>query len=82
MDYGPLHVLAGLDLWVEHGNVVALLGPNGAGKTTTIEILEGIAFHRRIRAGAGVRPRQPCNSAPSPNRSRVAGVRLPDPSAC
>jgi ABC-2 type transport system ATP-binding protein len=33
------HVLAGLDLDVERGEIYALLGPNGAGKTTTVNIL-------------------------------------------
>jgi ABC-2 type transport system ATP-binding protein len=33
--------VAGLDLDVSPGEIVAVLGPNGAGKTTTIEILEG-----------------------------------------
>ena len=42
MKYGQKTVLAGLDLEVHRGEVVALLGPNGAGKTTTIEILEGL----------------------------------------
>lgn len=37
--FGDTHVLAGLDLKVAAGEVVALLGPNGAGKTTTIGIL-------------------------------------------
>lgn len=41
MNYGSTEVLRGVDLAVEHGEVVALLGPNGAGKTTTVEILEG-----------------------------------------
>ncbi|MFJ4002685.1 ABC transporter ATP-binding protein [Streptomyces sp. NPDC090023] len=41
MRYGRQDVLRGLDLTVEHGEVLALLGPNGAGKTTTVEILEG-----------------------------------------
>jgi ABC-2 type transport system ATP-binding protein len=37
--FGETPVLAGLDLEVRAGEVVALLGPNGAGKTTTIGIL-------------------------------------------
>jgi ABC-2 type transport system ATP-binding protein len=45
MRYGTNDVLAGIDLTIARGEVVALLGPNGAGKTTTIEILEG--FRRR-----------------------------------
>jgi ABC-2 type transport system ATP-binding protein len=37
--FGGVRVLAGLDLAVEAGTVLALLGPNGAGKTTTVRIL-------------------------------------------
>ena len=37
---GPdVEALAGLDLEVAEGTVVALLGPNGAGKTTTVKVL-------------------------------------------
>ncbi|HEX6262138.1 MAG TPA: ABC transporter ATP-binding protein [Actinomycetota bacterium] len=39
--YGHVEAVAGLDLTVHRGEVMALLGPNGAGKTTTVEILEG-----------------------------------------
>jgi ABC-2 type transport system ATP-binding protein len=39
--FGPTTAVAGLDLVVPAGAVVALLGPNGAGKTTTVEILSG-----------------------------------------
>ncbi|MDO8147064.1 ABC transporter ATP-binding protein [Isoptericola sp. b515] len=39
--YGTRQALAGVDLHVDRGELVALLGPNGSGKTTTIEILEG-----------------------------------------
>ncbi|MDQ1287162.1 MAG: type transport system ATP-binding protein [Actinomycetota bacterium] len=39
--YGGVTVVDGIDLHLDHGEVVALLGPNGAGKTTTVEILEG-----------------------------------------
>lgn len=37
--YGSMPVLAGVDLELQRGEVLALLGPNGAGKTTTVKIL-------------------------------------------
>ncbi|MFG1912631.1 ATP-binding cassette domain-containing protein [Kribbella sp. NPDC048928] len=37
--YGRTDVLAGVDLSVAEGSVLALLGPNGAGKTTIVRIL-------------------------------------------
>ncbi|MCC2336701.1 ABC transporter ATP-binding protein [Cellulomonas wangsupingiae] len=46
--YGEKRAVDGLDLRVEHGEIVAVLGPNGAGKTTTVETLEGF---RRADAG-------------------------------
>jgi branched-chain amino acid transport system ATP-binding protein len=39
--YGRIEVLHGIDLDVQHGQVVALLGPNGAGKTTTLMVATG-----------------------------------------
>ena len=39
--YGAVSAVAGLDLEVARGEIVALLGPNGAGKTTCVEVLEG-----------------------------------------
>ena len=39
--YGEVEAVAGVDLRVEEGEILAFLGPNGAGKTTTVEILEG-----------------------------------------
>ncbi|WP_282278136.1 ABC transporter ATP-binding protein [Stenotrophomonas sp. PS02297] len=46
--YGALQALAGVDLDLHAGQVLALLGPNGAGKTTTIGLLLGL-----LRADAG-----------------------------
>ncbi len=40
--YGDVEAVAGVDLSVAIGEVVAFLGSNGAGKTTTVEILEGL----------------------------------------
>ena len=37
--FGETRALAGVDLTVERGKVLALLGPNGAGKTTLVRIL-------------------------------------------
>ncbi|TAM91403.1 MAG: ABC transporter ATP-binding protein [Jatrophihabitans sp.] len=46
--YGDRLVLAGVDLSVAPGTVVALLGSNGAGKTTTVQILATL-----LRADSG-----------------------------
>jgi ABC-2 type transport system ATP-binding protein len=40
--YGEVQAVAGVDLSIRSGEVVALLGPNGAGKSTTLEILLGL----------------------------------------
>lgn len=40
--YGSTHILKGIDLRVEAGQVVGYIGPNGAGKSTTIKILIGL----------------------------------------
>jgi iron complex transport system ATP-binding protein len=39
--YGGPEVLAGIDLEVDAGELVAVLGPNGAGKTTLVRIATG-----------------------------------------
>lgn len=37
--YGELHVLKGVDLKIEQGEIVSIVGPSGAGKTTLLQIL-------------------------------------------
>jgi branched-chain amino acid transport system ATP-binding protein len=59
---GPAHILQGVSLSVNAGEVVCLVGRNGAGKTTTMESIMGllsvragrIVFHARP-AGHGLR---------------------------
>jgi ABC-2 type transport system ATP-binding protein len=41
--FGDVTAVAGLDLRVRPGEIVAFLGPNGAGKTSTIDILLGLS---------------------------------------
>jgi branched-chain amino acid transport system ATP-binding protein len=45
--YGLGHILHGLSLAVNEGEVVALLGRNGAGKTTTLRSITGLAPPKR-----------------------------------
>ena len=64
--YGPTPVVAGLDLEVGAGEVVALLGRNGAGKTTT---LLGLAGELRPTTGAVLWEGEPM-TGPLHRRSR------------
>ena len=47
--YGEAHILQGVSLTVDEGEVVTLIGRNGAGKTTTLRSIMGIV---RPRHGA------------------------------
>lgn len=51
--YGESHVLHGIDLTVNQGEVVTLLGRNGAGRTTTLKSILGMVDRRSgsIRIG-------------------------------
>ncbi|KQQ03755.1 MULTISPECIES: ABC transporter ATP-binding protein [unclassified Rathayibacter] len=41
--FGSVTAVAGVDLTVAPGEIVAFLGPNGAGKTTTIDMILGLS---------------------------------------
>jgi len=45
--YGQSHVLQGISLSIEEGEVVALLGRNGVGKTTTLRSIMGLTPPRK-----------------------------------
>ena len=45
--YGESHVLHGVDIVVQPGEVVTLLGRNGAGRTTTMRAVMGLTGTRR-----------------------------------
>ncbi len=47
--YGRSHVLQGVDLEVNQGEIVCLIGRNGAGKTTTLRTIMGLVERRRGR---------------------------------
>ena len=40
--YGGIQAVKGIDLTVEHGELVCLIGANGAGKTTTLKGITGL----------------------------------------
>ncbi len=42
--YGDVAALAGLDLEIQDGELIALLGPSGCGKTTALRILGGFDY--------------------------------------
>jgi branched-chain amino acid transport system ATP-binding protein len=57
--YGESHVLHGVNMSVNEGEVVALLGRNGAGRTTTMRAIVGLTGTRRgsirIRGQEGIK---------------------------
>ncbi|MDP2877943.1 MAG: ATP-binding cassette domain-containing protein [Sulfuricella sp.] len=66
--YGPLEVVAGLDLAVEKGECFGLLGPNGAGKTTTLRLALGLT----VPDGGTIS----MLGLPVPDQAREARVRV------
>ncbi|MBY3599447.1 sugar ABC transporter ATP-binding protein [Rhizobium bangladeshense] len=68
--FGSTRALAGADLSIERGEIVALMGANGAGKSTLVKILSGV-----LEAGGGTIQLDGRPFAPrSPAEAAKAGV--------
>ncbi len=70
--YGESHVLQGITLQVERGEIVSLLGRNGVGKTTTLRSIMGLTPPRKGRI---LFQDQPIHHAP-PHAIAGKGIQL------
>lgn len=72
---GPAHILRGVSLSVNAGEVVCLVGRNGAGKTTTMESIMGLLS---VRAGRIVFHGTEITGLPAHKRARLGMGYAPE----
>ena len=41
-DAGPVHILRGIDLKINHGETIGVIGPSGSGKTSLLMVVAGL----------------------------------------
>ncbi|MEG0769397.1 MAG: ABC transporter ATP-binding protein [Ruthenibacterium sp.] len=63
--YGNIHVVKGVNLEVNEGEMVTLIGANGAGKTTTMQTISGLTEAAGVRGeilfnGQSIQKRKGC----------------------
>jgi ABC-type polar amino acid transport system ATPase subunit len=76
--FGPLHVLRGINLSVAKGEVVCIIGPSGSGKSTLLRCINHleVAEQGRIRIDGKLVYREEVGRAFSPHSNRaIAAVR-------
>ncbi len=73
--YGEAHVLHGINLRVEQGQIVSLLGRNGAGKSTTLKSIMGIV---RVREGSVTLLNETVTGYPCDSIARMGIAYVPE----
>jgi branched-chain amino acid transport system ATP-binding protein len=73
--YGPIHILQGIDLHVDEGELVCLLGGNASGKSTTLKTILGLV---RPRSGSVVFAGEDVTQRPTNDRIRRGMAIVPE----
>ena len=77
--YGESHVLHGVDLAVNEGEVVTLLGRNGAGRTSTLKSILGLVGRR---TGSIIVNGKETVTWPTYKIAHLGTVHRPPPAGC
>jgi branched-chain amino acid transport system ATP-binding protein len=68
---GQTYILKGVNIEIQHGEIVALIGANGAGKTTTLSAISGLI---KIRKGSILFRQEPKDAQRDISRARAEEI--------